>query len=150
MPVAPNSSATVAFQFVPTDTLRYLSSLQLFGSDRNTLTFHVEGCGRAISSGVVGFTTLRSGDPSLDNWLRKLDPSDILLLPAHPNPASATSSDVTITCALRERAPASLKLYDLLGREQATLMSDLWHPGGVFDVHFDARHLTAGTYIYRL
>jgi hypothetical protein len=42
-----------------------------------------------------------------------------------------------------------LKVYDVLGREVATLIKEEKHPGH-YVVEFDASHLTSGVYLYRL
>ena len=42
-----------------------------------------------------------------------------------------------------------LKIYDILGREVATLVNEQQHPGK-YEVIFNASHLTSGTYFYRL
>ena len=43
----------------------------------------------------------------------------------------------------------SLKVYDLLGREVAILVTE-HKPAGRYEVMFDASHLASGIYIYRL
>ena len=42
-----------------------------------------------------------------------------------------------------------LKIYDILGREVATLVNQQQKPGN-YEVTFDARNLTSGVYIYRI
>jgi hypothetical protein len=43
----------------------------------------------------------------------------------------------------------TLKVYDVLGREVATLLSAVKAPGN-YDVHFDGSNLTSGMYFVRL
>jgi len=42
-----------------------------------------------------------------------------------------------------------LKIYDILGREIATLLNEVKHPGN-YEVKFDASELPSGVYLYRL
>jgi O-glycosyl hydrolase len=48
-----------------------------------------------------------------------------------------------------DRSRVSLKVYDLLGREVATVVNDVL-PVGAYNVQFDARDLASGVYVYRL
>ncbi len=64
----------------------------------------------------------------------------------YPNPFNmATSIDVRIP----ERSAVTLKVYDMLGREIATLMDDDLERG-LYTVIFDATGLASGTYYARL
>ena len=64
----------------------------------------------------------------------------------YPNPFNPTTQ---ISFEIGQAGMTSLKVYDLLGREVATLLnSDL--PAGSHSVDFDAANLASGTYMYRL
>lgn len=43
----------------------------------------------------------------------------------------------------------SLKVFDVLGREAATLVNET-KPPGTYKVEFDASNLTSGIYFYRI
>jgi hypothetical protein len=43
----------------------------------------------------------------------------------------------------------TLKIYDILGREVATLVNEK-QPAGNYEIEFDASELTSGIYFYRL
>jgi len=43
----------------------------------------------------------------------------------------------------------SLKMYDILGKEVATLVNEVKSPG-TYEVQFDASHLASGIYFYKL
>ena len=43
----------------------------------------------------------------------------------------------------------SLKIYDLLGREVATLVNEV-KPAGTYEIEFDASDLPSGVYFYKL
>jgi hypothetical protein len=63
----------------------------------------------------------------------------------YPNPFNPTT---TIRFALPKSGHVSLKIYDLLGREVATLVSDELE-AGYFTTKWDP-HVSSGVYIYRL
>jgi hypothetical protein len=64
----------------------------------------------------------------------------------YPNPFNPTTQ---INFEIGQSGMATLKVYDLLGREVATLVnSEL--PAGSHSVNFDAANLASGTYMYRL
>ena len=63
-----------------------------------------------------------------------------------PNPFNPTT---TISFRMPEHAHAQLVVYDLLGREVATLVDESLQ-AGTHNVQFDARNLASGVYIYRL
>jgi hypothetical protein len=64
----------------------------------------------------------------------------------YPNPFNPTT---TINFQLQKAGSVSLKVYDMLGREVATLVSEYKGPGS-YSTIFDASRLSSGTYIYRL
>lgn len=51
--------------------------------------------------------------------------------------------------ALPKRTKVTLKLYDLLGRQVATLVDDEMEPGE-YQVPFEATGLPSGVYLYRI
>ncbi len=87
------------------------------------------------------------GEPSVtevseDNYL----PAHFELLQNYPNPFNPTT---TIRFMIDRRDHVSLRVYDMLGREVATLVDEVLHAGehvAVFNVGVNS----SGTYIYRL
>lgn len=73
-------------------------------------------------------------------------PSAFLLHPNFPNPFNPTTE---ISFGLDKATLASLKVYDILGREVATLADGLLE-AGTHRVTFDGTGLASGVYIYRL
>ncbi|MBW7886884.1 MAG: T9SS type A sorting domain-containing protein [Bacteroidetes bacterium] len=64
----------------------------------------------------------------------------------YPNPFNpSTKIDFSLTNA----ATISLKVYDMLGREIATLAQGTYS-AGVYNVNFDAKNISAGMYFYTL
>ena len=64
----------------------------------------------------------------------------------YPNPFNPST---TISWQLPVDAFVSLKVYDILGNEVASLMNEE-KPAGIYAVEFDASTLSSGTYFYRL
>ena len=73
-------------------------------------------------------------------------PTDVALLPKYPNPLHAAT---VFRYRLSQQGTVHLILYDLLGRRIATLV-DGASEQGTHEVPFDASHLAAGEYFYRL
>jgi spore coat protein A len=64
----------------------------------------------------------------------------------YPNPFNPST---TIKFTLPENSFVSLKIYDILGREAATLISGM-APKGNHEVQFNASGLASGMYVYKL
>jgi Secretion system C-terminal sorting domain len=64
----------------------------------------------------------------------------------YPNPFNPQT---TISYKLPAETQVTLKVYDLFGREVATLV-EAWQSAGEHKISFDASHLTSGVYWYRL
>ena len=73
-------------------------------------------------------------------------PTEVSLSQNYPNPFNPQT---TIEYALPQAGDVSLLVYDMLGREVATLLEGP-QAAGRHAVHFDANGLPNGTYVYRL
>jgi hypothetical protein len=73
-------------------------------------------------------------------------PASFGLAQNYPNPFNPTT---TIQFTVADRQSTILKVYDLLGREMATLVNEVKDPG-TYSVQFDAARLVSGVYYYRL
>jgi len=73
-------------------------------------------------------------------------PTEYALQQNYPNPFNAMT---TIQFALPKAGRVLLKVYDLLGRERATLVEREMEPGA-YSVQWDASDLASGVYLYRL
>ncbi len=75
-----------------------------------------------------------------------LSPGRIRLEQNYPNPFNPATN---IEFRIANRGFVSLKIFDLLGREVATLVSERRNPG-TYSVKWDAEQLSSGVYFYRL
>jgi len=73
-------------------------------------------------------------------------PKEFVLLQNYPNPFNPTTS---IKYSLPEQEFVSLKIFDILGNEVATLVNES-KPAGNYEVQFDANNLSSGVYFYQL
>jgi hypothetical protein len=72
--------------------------------------------------------------------------SDFHLEQNFPNPFNLIT---TIRFAIQGLRFTTLKVFDMLGREIASLMNEV-KPAGSYEVEFDASGLPSGVYLYRL
>jgi len=88
-----------------------------------------------------------NGDITLDRQLAKLNTDDtsVMVRQAHHD-----NSDV-IPSLSRDELHVSLKIYDILGREVATLVNEYQKPG-TYNYQFSIRNyqLCSGVYFYQL
>ncbi len=73
-------------------------------------------------------------------------PETFALYPNYPNPFNPST---TITYSLDRKGEVSLKVFNLLGQEVATLVNGTFGPGARA-VQFNATNLSSGIYFYRL
>ena len=72
--------------------------------------------------------------------------ADVVLKESYPNPFHTTS---TIGYKLEKGAFATLKIYDIYGREVSTLVNGFQAPGE-YEVTFNGENLSSGIYFYML
>ncbi len=77
---------------------------------------------------------------------KDIQPGEFGLAQNYPNPFNPTTS---INYRIAESGFVSLKVYDALGREAATLVNEV-KPAGNYLVNFNAAGLASGIYFYRL
>jgi hypothetical protein len=113
-------------------------------------------CGKLILKGVrplksVPFLFARPGSihsvtvPFLQEAYRA--PEAYALAQNYPNPFNPTT---TIQFELPQASVVTLKIYNMLGQEIATLFDEQQMEDGVQEVEFDASGLTSGVYFYRI
>jgi hypothetical protein len=73
-------------------------------------------------------------------------PTEFALQQNYPNPFNPLT---TVAFSIPEQVSVTLRVYDILGREVATLVNDTLKPGE-YRAQFDASGLSSGVYFYRL
>lgn len=74
-------------------------------------------------------------------------PTRFKLMQNYPNPFNPQT---TISYSLPRESTVTLKVYDLIGREVATLLHNDREPAGNHEVFFGGTNLASGVYFYRL
>lgn len=85
-------------------------------------------------------------DPKEHNGYKKTVGQNNLLMRNYPNPFNPTTR---ISYTLPNAGNVVLKVYDILGKEVATLVNE-FKETGQYDVEFNASKLASGMYIYKL
>ncbi len=73
-------------------------------------------------------------------------PVEFALNQNYPNPFNPATK---ITYTLAQKSLVTLKVYDAIGNEVATLVNKQQEPGN-YEIQFDASNLTSGVYYYRM
>jgi photosystem II stability/assembly factor-like uncharacterized protein len=124
---------TIPVMFTPPDTIQYNGSLRIVGNDPfNPLrTVSLTGVG----VGPVGITQYSSEIPT-----------EYELSQNFPNPFNPSTQ---IKFAIPKNGLVTLKIFDLLGREIATLVNET-KEAGYYIVDFDASGFSSGMYFYKI
>ncbi|MCX6120405.1 MAG: FG-GAP-like repeat-containing protein [Ignavibacteriales bacterium] len=107
-----------------------------------------QGAKNVINDGVAYTVEASSLGKNVSelSLLESDQPSGFKLYDNYPNPFNPSTE---ISFAIQENNFVSLKVYDLLGHEVATLVNDQLS-SGLYSIQFNANRLSSGTYIYRL
>ena len=109
----------------------------------NSITRDYDGNNRANSNPPGAFVTFSSTDiKTLNDEI----PKRFYLEQNYPNPFNPST---VISYQISEFLKVQLKVYDVLGREIATLVNEEKMPGK-YEVKFDGRKLSSGIYFYKL
>lgn len=87
-----------------------------------------------------------SGNPTAVDLLDSKIPQDFKIEQNYPNPFNPSTH---IPFSVQGSALTSLKVYDILGREVATLVNEVKQPGR-YEVTWNATGYASGVYFYRL
>ena len=127
-------------------------------NDENTLIFHDIYIANQYMQAFKAIYNFNGGTTdfdipvvvSVDNQRETL-PTEYKLAQNYPNPFNPTTTITYSIPAVGKEHTSSVRLivYDILGREVATLVNERQQPGN-YSVQFNASELTSGLYIYRL
>ena len=118
------------------------------GMKLNTIDVFVEDNFPYVWIGGYGFSIVYRQYEKIvtDVEHNDLIPNEFTLSQNYPNPFNPTT---VIRYQLPVAGNVSLKVYDILGREVATLVNEQKTPGN-YEVTFDGNNLSSGVYFYRL
>ncbi len=111
-----------------------------------------------VGQGTNGATTQDEGYLLAVNGISSVNqlsdfPEDFFLSQNYPNPFNPSTkikyTIPSVTLSGVEGSRVSLKVYDVIGNEVATLVNEE-KPAGSYEVNFDAKGLSSGIYFYKL
>lgn len=95
-----------------------------------------------VSGGLINLFNQIITDVNLEPEI----PEDFILAQNYPNPFNPST---TIKYSIPKQSKVIIKIYDLLGKEAATLVNEEKFAGN-YEVDFDATNLPSGTYFYKI
>ncbi|MEK7264115.1 MAG: SdrD B-like domain-containing protein [Bacteroidota bacterium] len=101
----------------------------------------------AADIGIVKELPQKENEQEYISDTKNAEPKNTMLLQNYPNPFNPQT---TLSFVISNSSLVTLKVYDVLGREVATLLSNEQLESGEHEIQFDAGNLTSGVYFYRL
>jgi hypothetical protein len=122
--------------------------LSFYGQQTSDSGYIATGSTYSYGNGQSDFYVIRldsDGSTSVENTVYS-KPDKFMLIQNYPNPFNPTT---TINYSIPERSYVSLKIYDVLGNEVVTLVSEE-KPAGSYEIEFNANGMPSGIYLYQL
>jgi len=135
-----NSDSQLVFMFQKGSTVGDTLGIRSIDTD-STIVFE-----------TTHFSQILGGDRSLFSVLQDVEsnystiPNEFILKQNYPNPFNPST---VIEFGLPSRSSVELKVYNILGKEVATLVNET-KEAGMHKVSFDASKFTSGVYLYKL
>jgi choice-of-anchor B domain-containing protein len=107
----------------------------------------LKGVKTASELGIVREEPNRISAPLIFSSKEKSEPTEIVLEQNYPNPFNPTTA---IGFSLLAVGEVTLKIYNVLGQEVATLLNNETMEEGEHEVEFDASNLPSGVYFYTI
>ncbi len=121
-------------------------SISMWGADLSMTSFDVDTAFTGGNVLVNSFTyEIRTGAAAVHELSREV-PDGFALNQNYPNPFNPIT---TITFKIASEGFTTVKIFDVLGREVATLMSENLSAGS-YSVQWDATDVQSGVYFYKL
>ncbi len=112
----------------------------------NSIFFVNDTLGWAVGNDGEILTTKNGGVTSVEEENSSITPNDFFLFQNYPNPFNPST---TISYSIPEIEFVTLKIYNVLGSEVATLVNEE-KPAGSYGVEFFKANLSSGIYFYRI
>jgi hypothetical protein len=116
----------------------------VFSNPLNAVDFISSTSGWAVGDSGTILYTINGGVSFIDD--ETTQPTEFILSQNFPNPFNPST---VISFQLPVVSNVTLKVYDILGNEIATLVDD-FKPAGRYEVEFNAAALPSGVYFYQL
>ena len=129
--------------FKPTKPLSVFNGLDPYGEWLFTIEDNYPG-NDGILNALSIFITINTAVVGVDD--NAIIPEEFALYQNYPNPFNPSTN---LSFVISQWSVVTLKIYDLLGREVATLVNEE-KPAGHYKVTFDASRLASGVYFYQL
>lgn len=126
------------------NTSSFPDTLYMDSVATGTYYYYVTAVDSSANESAPSDTVIGSPVVGVEDWV--YGPAGFKLFQNHPNPFNPSTD---IRYSLDASGFISLRVYDLLGREVATLVNEV-RPAGVHSVIWDARAVPSGTYFYRI
>jgi len=145
------TGSTGPFKLIKDQEMEILIGYEI---DRGTTPLGGITAVRAVSDEVQTFYENNFGYPIVSVEDEQPVVSSFMLEQNYPNPFNPTTKikftiPVVIASGAKQSQMVTLKIYDILGNEVATLVNEELSPGE-YEVEFNATKFTSGIYFYQL
>jgi len=130
--IPPGIVVRLVGQFTPTEARQYTDTIRVF---TNSITGTIDTL--TLTGTGIGSADIRPNDEA---------PKEFALAQNYPNPFNPAT---IIKFQIPNSSFVTLKVFDLLGREVATLVNEEMKPG-IFERQFKGSNLSSGIYLYQL
>jgi hypothetical protein len=147
--VTPLTNSTVSlapFDFASDSTVYVIPEGTLIGIEDTVVAIVSIGASFADTAYSTIFCLGTSGSVPVKDVRSPAVPDMFALFQNHPNPFNP---ETTISYEVKESCRVVLKVFDMRGREVATLVDGVY-PSGFHSVRFDASRLPTGLYFYKI